>query len=108
MRNRCGSDSAHGNNFSAIHVPAAGNGLKDPEARRISQGFRYSFNLSAVHEPPRSVADLPPFPPEMFRGQRNQPNNHATDYFDAHLNIELLRALGAAEGELRGEGQADN
>src|SRR5260370_3436719 len=91
-----------------MNVMGAGKGLKGRGGSWISQGFRYSFNLSAVHEPPRSVADLPPFPPEMFRGQRNQPNNHATDYFDAHLNIELLRALGAAEGELRGEGQADN
>src|SRR5260370_38776071 len=90
MRNRCGSDSAHGNNFSAIHVLVAGNGLKDPEARGISQGFGYFFNLSAVHKSHKSVANPPPFPPEMFRRQRDQPKNNATEYFDVHSRNRYL------------------
>jgi len=40
----------------------------------------------------------------MFRGQRNEPKNHATEYFDVHLSIEFLRALEAAEGRLRPRG----
>src|SRR2546429_6458497 len=39
------------------HVLAGGDGLKNAQARLVGEGFRYFFNVSAVHGPARSVAD---------------------------------------------------
>src|SRR5260370_5892157 len=35
VRHGCGSHAAHGNDFSAIHMFGAGDGLKNPEAGRV-------------------------------------------------------------------------
>ncbi len=56
VRHGCGSDPAHGNDFSAIHMIGAGNGLKNSEARLVGQSFRYFLNLRAVHRSIQSVA----------------------------------------------------
>src|SRR6266699_2263428 len=45
----CGSDPAHGNDFSAIHMFDAGDGLKNSEPGLVGQSFRYFLNLRAVH-----------------------------------------------------------
>src|SRR5712691_6361977 len=64
VRHGCGSDPAHGNDFSAIHMFGAGDGLKNPEAGLVGQSFRYFLNLRAVHRSIQSVAKSLPLPPE--------------------------------------------
>ncbi len=41
----CGSDPAHGNDFSAIHMFDAGDGLKNSEPGLVGQGFGAPENL---------------------------------------------------------------
>jgi len=49
MRNRCGSDASHRDDFSAAYALAGGDGLEDLEARPVGQSFRDFFNVRAVH-----------------------------------------------------------
>jgi hypothetical protein len=58
MRNGGGGYATHRDNLAAVHMLTAGNGLENPEARLVGQGFRYFFNPGAVHKSYQSVADL--------------------------------------------------
>lgn len=62
MRNRRWRNPAHRNDFSAIHLRAAGNGLKDAQARLIAQSLGDFLDLMTVHflavpRPARSLAN---------------------------------------------------
>jgi len=62
VRNRGRGNPAHRDNFSAIHLLATANGLKDSQARLAGQGFGDFLDLRAVHirtapEPGRSLTN---------------------------------------------------
>src|SRR6266705_695612 len=104
----CGSDPAHGNDFSAIHMFGAGDGLKNPEAGLVGQSFRYFLNLRAVHRSIQSVAKSLPLPPGRTLSLAPNFRKPVTDYFDVHLSIEIPKAPESGEMNGPGEGQADN
>src|SRR5438876_2823435 len=91
MRNRCGSDAAHRDDFSAAYALACGDGLEDLEARPVGQSFRDFFNVRAVHWSCLSVTDLRCYPPQGLIPAKTSEID-ATDYFDVHLSIELQKA----------------
>ena len=100
MRNGCRSDSAHGNDFSTVHVPAGGNGLINPQAGRIGKGFGDFFDLGAVHGACRSVADLPSFWPQGFASLKTPPKK-----MQPNISIVIKVSKSRSSGKRQGDGQ---
>ncbi len=87
----CGSDPAHGNDFSAIHMFGAGNGLENSEPCLVGQSFRYFLNLRAVHRSIQSVAKSLPLPPERtlsFRTESRETCNGLLRCSSKYRNLE--------------------
>jgi hypothetical protein len=63
VRDGCGGNAAHRNDLAAIHLLGPRDGLKNPEAGLVGQGFRYFLNLRAIHVGNLSVAKSLPLPP---------------------------------------------
>ncbi len=100
----CGSDPAHGNDFSAIHMFGAGDGLKNSETCLVGQSFRYFLNLRAVHRSIQSVAKSLPLPPEnpILRTEFQETCNGLLRCSSKYRNLE------SGGMDAPGEGQADN
>jgi hypothetical protein len=56
VRDGCRGHAADRDDFAAVHMVGRRDGLKDPEAVLVAQGFRYFLNLRTVHELIQSVA----------------------------------------------------
>src|SRR5216684_5665487 len=108
VRHGCGSDPAHGNDFSAIHMFGAGNGLKNSEPCLVGQSFRYFLNLRAVHRSIQSVAKSLHLPPGRTLSLAPNFRKPVTDYFDVHLSIEIPKAPESGGMDAPRGGQADN
>jgi hypothetical protein len=55
VRGGCGGHAAHRDDLATVHVVGCRDGLKDPEASFVAQGFRYFLNLRTVHGATQSV-----------------------------------------------------
>src|SRR6266566_3594621 len=63
-RDGVGGHAAHGDDLAASHVGGCRDGLKNPEAGLVGQGFGYLFHFRTVHSAIRSVAESLRLPPE--------------------------------------------
>ena len=64
VRDGGGGHAAHGDDLAASHVGGCRDGLKNPEAGLVGQGFGYLFHFRTVHSAIRSVAESLRLPPE--------------------------------------------
>ena len=49
VRDSCAGHAAHRDDLTTVHVVGCRDGLKDPEASLVGQGFRYFLNLRTIH-----------------------------------------------------------
>jgi hypothetical protein len=107
VRNGCGSNAAHRNDLAAIHVLGCRDGLKNPEACFVGQGFRYFLNLRTVHGSHVSVAKPSPLPSKrtiFFRHEPEKTCNQSlrqSSKYRNHINpgISRMQALGDGQAE---------